>query len=286
MVGVTNVKNLLKEYEDCSRQLISFDKSLIYFSSNVSIEAQQLIEVVLEGYCWHVGDGKSISVWDASWLYGDQPYIVQSPRVNGIVNMLLARCGLEAETSLHICRDCPYAALVWEQLGVRRNLSSNGEPFELELLQITYPRVSHEHTVRWQPSEAQWVKTNFDGGFYRDLPVAGVGIVIRDADGLLMGATCDWKRNILSAEAVEALATVTAIRSEISNYIWDAKHQLIDFERFKFQHIKRRGNQVAHLMAKEGFIWRRDMHGWKKVPRRSGQRWRLRNGRLVEPIHS
>ncbi|MFQ6624346.1 hypothetical protein Gotur_004245 [Gossypium turneri] len=149
-------------------------------------------------------------------------------------------CGLEAETSLHVCPDCPYAALVWEQLGVRWDLSSNGQPFghwlsrlhltidqkqalititiwalwmsrnklmhereiqtvrdlctsvlgyvkELELLQITYPRVSHEHTT------------------------ASLGIVIRDADGLIVGAACDWKRNMLSAKAAEALAAVTAI---------------------------------------------------------------------------
>lgn len=30
------------------------------------------------------------------------------------------------------------------------------------------------------------------------------------------------------------------------------------FERFKFQHIKLRGTMVAHLLARQGFIRRRD----------------------------
>ncbi|MBA0761558.1 hypothetical protein Gotri_024186, partial [Gossypium trilobum] len=119
---------------------------------------------------------------------------------------------------------------------------------ELELLQITYPRT------------------------------ASVGIVIRDADGLTVGATCDWKRNMLSAKAVEALAagdSTTVIsklqvqcldKSEISNYIWDAKHLLMDFERFKFHHIKRGRNRVAHLMANGGFIRRRDMQWVEEGP--------------------
>lgn len=37
-VGATNVKSLLKEYKNCSGQLINFDKPLVYCSSNVSSE--------------------------------------------------------------------------------------------------------------------------------------------------------------------------------------------------------------------------------------------------------
>ncbi|KAA3474346.1 reverse transcriptase [Gossypium australe] len=42
--GAINVKNALKEYEICSRQLINFNKFLVYFSSNVSEGNKQLIE--------------------------------------------------------------------------------------------------------------------------------------------------------------------------------------------------------------------------------------------------
>ncbi|KAA3477687.1 reverse transcriptase [Gossypium australe] len=64
---------------------------MLFFWQNRVGDIQRSIWAVkgllLKGCCWHVGDGKSISIWNASWLLGDQPYIVQSPRVNGIVNV-------------------------------------------------------------------------------------------------------------------------------------------------------------------------------------------------------
>lgn len=42
---------------------------------------------MLKGSSWHVGDGKSIPVWDVAWLPGDKPYIVQSPRVNDVITV-------------------------------------------------------------------------------------------------------------------------------------------------------------------------------------------------------
>ncbi|KAH1072671.1 hypothetical protein J1N35_024999 [Gossypium stocksii] len=39
-VRVTNVKSLLKEYKNCSGQLISFDKPLVYSSSNIASVAK------------------------------------------------------------------------------------------------------------------------------------------------------------------------------------------------------------------------------------------------------
>ncbi|MBA0858944.1 hypothetical protein Goshw_001952 [Gossypium schwendimanii] len=49
------------------------------------------------------------------------------------------------------------------------------------------------------------VKVNFDGGFYNDLEASSSGIIIRDNKGLMMGATCNWSRNIPSVEVTEAL---------------------------------------------------------------------------------
>lgn len=38
------------------------------------------------------------------------------------------------------------------------------------------------------------------------------------------------------------------------------------FENFKFQHIKRGGNRVAHLLAKEGSRGKRDMQWIEEGP--------------------
>ncbi|KAK5811528.1 hypothetical protein PVK06_026868 [Gossypium arboreum] len=42
-------------------------------------------------------------------------------------------------------------------------------------------------------------------------------------------------------------------QSKISNHIWEAKQIVLGFEICKFQHIKRGGNRVTHLLAKDGF---------------------------------
>lgn len=99
-----------------------------------------------------------------------------------------------------------------------------------------------------------------------------------------MAAACHWKEHIPSIIAVEALVALEAIRfaqnlgfyfvefegdsvvviaklqgsknnrSEVNSYIWDAKHSVLIFEHFKFQHIKCGRNRVAHLLAWEGYL--------------------------------
>lgn len=45
----------------------------------------------------------------------------------------------------------------------------------------------------------------------------------------------------------------------IGPHIWETHRLLTMFEKVKYQHIKRGGNRVAHLIAKEGFLWRQDV---------------------------
>ncbi|KAH1107584.1 hypothetical protein J1N35_011352 [Gossypium stocksii] len=42
--------------------------------------------------------------------------------------------------------------------------------------------------------------------------------------------------------------------------IWDAQHIIVDFDHFKFQHIKHGGKRVAHLFTWEGFLGKRDVY--------------------------
>ncbi|KAK5846596.1 hypothetical protein PVK06_002889 [Gossypium arboreum] len=80
------------------------------------------------------------------------------------------------------------------------------------MIEKIYPKASQDQPVRWTPPKTRWVKANFDEGFCSDLQKSSIRVVIRDENGLLMGAYCSWNRNIQSPEAAEALAAVQAVR--------------------------------------------------------------------------
>lgn len=119
----------------------------------------------------------------------------------------------------------------------------------------------------WSPPIDPFIRVNFDAGYYKDLQGASISIVFRNHGGLLMGAASYWKEHLPSIPAAEALAALEAVRfailgfhtvefeedsaviiakfqypyndrSEVSGYIWGAKHLVLQLERFKFQHIK------------------------------------------------
>lgn len=139
----------------------------------------------------------------------------------------------------------------------------------------------------WTAPLAPCIRVNFGAGFYRDLNASSSGAVIRNHMGMLMGSACFWREHIPSIVAAEALASLLAIQfacdlrfrqvevegdcavvisklnktgldhSEICAYISDAKTLAVSFEKIKFQHIKRGGNRVAHLLGREGYLPKR-----------------------------
>lgn len=141
----------------------------------------------------------------------------------------------------------------------------------------------------WKPLMAPCVHVNFDVVFYNNMQASSVGVVVRNHLGLLMGAACYWHENVPSIVVTEALATLKVVRfardlgfnsievegdlsiviaklhnsvvdrSEVSSYIWDVKQLALMFEHVKFQHIERGGNKVAHLLAWDGFLQKRDL---------------------------
>ena len=55
------------------------------------------------------------------------------------------------------------------------------------------PNMSSEHfaileEVRWRPPKQGWYKVNTDGAIFEDIKSCGVGVVIRNEKGELMGA--------------------------------------------------------------------------------------------------
>lgn len=147
----------------------------------------------------------------------------------------------------------------------------------------------------WSPPVKPWVRVNFDADCSASSNTASTGVVVRDHNGLLLGSACFWYPIGSSPLVAEAMACIRAVaftrdlgfrsvefegdsaqlltklrapeidRSIVSPLIWEIK-LVLAFEQFNFQHIKRGGNQVAHLHPREGSLRRRDVFWVEQGP--------------------
>ncbi|XP_042947096.1 uncharacterized protein LOC122280136 [Carya illinoinensis] len=132
----------------------------------------------------------------------------------------------------------------------------------------------------WNPPVWPWYKANFDAGFNRDKGRMGIGVVVRDSKGALIGSLVAPKRNVTSTFQAEchalhramvfctelglmhvcfegdAKAVADAVNSETEDNSWDG--QLIEDIRqlkaaypvWKLVFVRRSVNASAHVAAK------------------------------------
>ena len=170
------------------------------------------------------------------------------------------------------------------------------------LLEFQHAQDSHlapllpPNPVCWSPPPNSWCKANYDGAIFQEQSAAGLGVVIRDHEGKVIGALSDRVALPPSVEDVEALACRRAILfalelnihsvifegdSEIitnslnsseacfapfGHLIEDARHLASGFQAVCFAHVNRKGNGVADKLAKiarqsqSPQIWFGDIH--------------------------
>ena len=134
---------------------------------------------------------------------------------------------------------------------------------------------------RWSPPPPNWYKVNVDGVIFKDQGSIGVGVVIRNAQGEVMGAMSKKISRPLGAIEAEAkamevgilfawdlglknivaegdsLTVVQALKGSISPAISIQKVTegiswwLKKFDSWKILHARRSSNTAAHSMAKE-----------------------------------
>ncbi|KAK9987896.1 hypothetical protein SO802_028135 [Lithocarpus litseifolius] len=149
--------------------------------------------------------------------------------------------------------------------------------------------------TKWTPPPIGWYKTNFDAAIFNDDGRAGVGVVIRDTNGLVMASLSQNIQLATSVEEMEATATIRAIdlslelgfanvifegdcvnvikaltdpSPSLASYgllIQEAQQLATQLHGVCFQHVGREGNKVAHNLARHarhvtGFeIWMEDV---------------------------
>ncbi|XP_062015245.1 uncharacterized protein LOC133731834 [Rosa rugosa] len=132
----------------------------------------------------------------------------------------------------------------------------------------------------WYPPPAGWLKANLDGAFDSSTNMGGIGVVVRDSEGLIVGGTCCRVSSVSAPIVVEALAgraacawavefkqapiifesdclqLVNYLKAEeedhsiIGRVIDDIVVHLASIPSSFFQHIYRESNLDAHKLAK------------------------------------
>jgi ribonuclease HI len=138
--------------------------------------------------------------------------------------------------------------------------------------------------IKWKPPEVSRYKVNYDGAVFSDRNEAGIGVIIRNHRGEVMGALSQRIPYPHSVEAVEASAARSAIQfakdsgftnidlegdstsiveaiqlttpcsTIYGNLIEDIRHIARGLQSVQFLHVKREGNVMAHLLAKRAGI--------------------------------
>ena len=134
--------------------------------------------------------------------------------------------------------------------------------------------------VRWRPPKQGWYKVNTDGATFKDIKCCGVGVVIRNEKGELMGALSKkfglplggLEAEVLAVEEGVALAWDLGLKdiiiksdallvtnslenqnvmpSSIRKVEEGILEELRMFNAWDVNHTRRSGNSAAHIMAK------------------------------------
>ncbi|XP_075674751.1 uncharacterized protein LOC142643927 [Castanea sativa] len=149
-------------------------------------------------------------------------------------------------------------------------------------LQITEVQVTNSSNkgLRWRSPQDGLVKINFDGDVFSESNMSGIGVVIRDNNGVVL-ASCSGKiHQAYKPEEIEVLAALKAVsfvlkfgfRSAILEgdspglikalksaecslsptglLIEDVKRVANSYVRLSYSHVKRNGNRVVHSLVK------------------------------------
>ena len=158
---------------------------------------------------------------------------------------------------------------------------------------------------RWVPPPANFVKINFDSAVFSKDNFSGVGVVIRDENGLVLGSCSKHLPQAYSAVEVEALAAATALAlaedldmtrvilegdslviikalreeeqflSPIGLLLEDVRMLSLSFQQLLYSHTKREGNSVAHNLTRytnsipDFLVWMEDVPSCIQSDRKS-----------------
>ena len=76
---------------------------------------------------------------------------------------------------------------------------------------ITQARTSQARLIKWKPPPPGYFKINYDGALYSSSNCSGIGIVIRDHEGLVIAPLAQSVNQAYKPVEIEAMAAARAI---------------------------------------------------------------------------
>ena len=146
---------------------------------------------------------------------------------------------------------------------------------------LTSTTSTTKQPARWTPPLDHWYKLNFDGATFADKDIAGIGIVVRNSDSLIMASLAQQVPLPPSIIEVETLAARRALefalelgferiilegdsesldkvlKTECSNFtmyrhlVQDILFLSTHLSEFKTSLVRRQGNNLAHSLARK-----------------------------------
>ncbi|XP_030959169.1 uncharacterized protein LOC115981127 [Quercus lobata] len=146
--------------------------------------------------------------------------------------------------------------------------------------------------TRWSPPQSGFIKVNFDGAVFGNLNMSGIGVVIRNNNGVVMASCAEKINQAYKVDEIKALAALKALKfahelgfqnailegdslgliqalkaedhnlSPLGLLVEDVKLFANNFVRLSYSHIKRSGNSVAHNLVKYAIdfqVWMEDV---------------------------
>ncbi|KAK9985036.1 hypothetical protein SO802_034561 [Lithocarpus litseifolius] len=153
------------------------------------------------------------------------------------------------------------------------------------------PERKNFHPQCWTPPEQGVYKANYDGAYFVEEEKAGIGVVVRNELGQVMGSLAEKIEMSAFVEVLEALAAKRAmifmeelglrqaifegdseivvkalvgdcpVRSSIGHIVKNCKSLMGLFQTYTFSHVRRQINSVAHALARRAknssplFVW-------------------------------
>ncbi|XP_075665698.1 uncharacterized protein LOC142635428 [Castanea sativa] len=199
-----------------------------------------------------------------------------------------------------LVEDCPninwviFAVTAWSFWNNRNTVTHGGRSKDMEGLiqsvasyvaeikevKITQSRGNSVSTHCWSPPKHGWYKVNTDGAVFKETGSCGIGVVIRNEKGQIMGALCRRLEVPLGALEVEAMAVEEGVhfardlclnqivvesdslgvvnslcnpgmsQSSIRKVVEGTRLDLRCFEAWEVVHTRRGCNTAAHILAR------------------------------------